>query len=381
MLEDSFVKHFSKLEDPRVTNHNTRHKFIDILVLAFIAILCGCDDWIEVEEFCNHKIKMFKKFLSLKHGIPSHDTFGRVFSMIDTYHFEEIFADWMKEVFIKTKGEVVAVDGKTIRGAKGKSELKGVHLVSAWACKNRLTLGVIRVDSKTNEIKVIPKLLKLLNITDCTVTLDAMGCQKLIAKEIIKNKANYVLTVKDNQADLRCCLDTTISIVQKRKHVECIDSGEEIEKNHGRTESRRYISYPITDDFPPLANEWEGIKSVTKVMRVRTSKDKTEEETLFFISSHPYHSETIKDAIRSHWHIENRLHWQLDVSFNEDRCRARIKNEAESIALIRRITMAYLKEHKKVKRGIKCKRKVASWDEDYLFDVLNNGLRLSSCEQ
>jgi len=381
MLEDSFVKHFSKLEDPRVTNHNTRHNFIDILVLSFVAILCGCDEWVEVEEFCNHKLKMFKKFLELNHGIPSHDTFGRVFSMIDTYHFEEIFIDWMKEVFIKTKGEIVAIDGKTIRGAREKNKLKGVHLVSAWACKNRLTLGVMRVESKTNEITVIPKLLKLLSIADCTVTLDAMGCQKNIAKEIIKNKANYVLTVKDNQADLRCVLDTAISLIQKRKFVECVDSGEEIEKKHGRIESRRYISYPINDDFPPLATDWEALKSVTKVIRKRTISNKTEEEILYYISSHPYHSEQIKNAIRSHWHIENRLHWQLDVSFNEDHCRARIKNEAESIALIRRITMAYLKEHKEVKRGIKCKRKVASWDEEYLFDVLNNGLRINACEK
>lgn len=380
MLEDSFTKHFLKLEDPRVTNHNTRHEFIEILVLAFISILCGCDDWVEVEEFCNHKIKMFKKFLTLKHGIPSHDTFGRVFSMIDTYHFEEIFAAWMKEIFVKTKGEVVAVDGKTIRGSRKPNELKGAHLVNAWACKNRLTLGVMRVDSKTNEITVVPKLLKLLSIANCTVTLDAMGCQKTIAKEIIKKKADYVLTVKDNQADLRCCLDTTISIIEKRKFVECMDSGEEVEKKHGRIETRRYISYPITDEFPPLADEWEALKSVTKVIRKRTTNSETEEEILYFISSHPYHSEHIKDAIRSHWHIENRLHWQLDVSFNEDHCRARIKNEAESIALIRRITMAFLKDHKKVKRGIKCKRKVASWDEDYLFDVLSNGLKIKACE-
>lgn len=380
MLEDSFTEHFSKLEDPRVNNHNSRHKFIEILVLAFISILCGCDDWVEVEEFCNHKIKMFKKFLELKHGIPSHDTFGRVFSMIDTYHFEEVFANWMKEVFVKTKGEVIAIDGKTLRSSRTTNELKGAHLVNAWACKNRLTLGVMHVDSKTNEITVIPKLLKLLSIANCTVTLDAMGCQKNIAKEIIKNKANYVLTVKDNQADLRCTLDTAISIIEKRSFVECSDSGEEIERKHGREEIRRYRSYPINDDFPPLANDWTDIQSVTKVFRKRILKNKIEKETVFFISSHPYHSEHIKDAIRSHWHIENRLHWQLDVSYREDHCRARIKNEAESIALMRRITMAFLKDHKKVKRGIKCKRKVASWDEEYLFDVLSNGLKIKTCE-
>jgi len=381
MLDASFTKHFSKLEDPRVTNHNTRHKFIDILVLAFIGNLCGCDDWAEVEEFCNRKKRMFDGVLELPHGIPSHDTFGRVFSMIDSYHFEEIFIEWMSEIFVKTEGEIIAIDGKTIRAARNKGELKGIHLVNAWACKNKLTLGAMRVDSKTNEITVIPRLLKLLDISNCTVTLDAMGCQRNIAKEIIKNKANYVLTVKNNQADLRCSLETAISIIEKRKFVECLDSGEEIEKGHGRQESRRYISFPITDDFPPLSNDWEGLKSVTRVIRKRTLNNETTEEVLLFISSHPYHSENIKIAIRSHWHVENNLHWQLDVSFNEDQCRARVKNEAENIALLRRITMAYLKEHKKVKRGIKCKRKVASWDEEYMFDVLINGLKIKACKQ
>ena len=377
MLESSFTNHFSKLEDPRVTNHNTRHKFIEILVLAFVAILCGCDDWVEVEDFCNAKKPLFEQILELPNGIPSHDTFRRVFSMIDTYHFEEIFVEWMKEIFIKTKGEIIAVDGKTICGARNKNELKGIHLVNAWACKNKLTLGVMRVDSKTNEITVIPKLLKLLNIANCTVTLDAMGCQKKIASEIIKNKANYVLTVKENQADLRCTLDTALSIISKRKSFEHMDSGDEVEKRHGREEIRRYISFPITSEFPLLSDEWEGIQTVTKVIRKRNSSHEAREEILFFISSHPYHSSKINNAIRSHWHIENRLHWQLDVAFNEDHCRARIKNEAESIALMRRLSMAYLKKDTKTKVGIKCKRKVASWDEEYLFDVLSNGLKLN----
>lgn len=381
MLDSSFMKHFSELEDPRVTNHNTRHKFIDILVLGFVANLCGCDDWPEVEDFCKVKKPLFAQLLELPHGIPSHDTFGRVFSMIDTHHFEEIFVSWMNEIFVKTNGEIIAIDGKTICAAREKNELKGIHLVNAWACKNRLTLGVMRVDSKTNEITVIPKLLKILNIATCTVTLDAMGCQRKIAKEIIKNKANYVLTVKGNQGELRCCLKTATSIIEKRKFVECLDSGEEIEKHHGREESRRYINFPITDDFPPLSNDWEEIKSVTRVIRKRTLNNETTEEEIYYISSHPYHSEKIKNAIRSHWHVENRLHWHLDVSFNEDQCRARVKNGAESIALLRRISMAYLKKDTKSKVGIKHKRKKGGWDNSYLIEILGLGSILNQCEK
>jgi len=172
-----------------------------------------------------------------------------------------------------------------------------------------------------------------------------------------------------------------ISIMQRRESVECMDSGEEVEKKHGREEIRRYISFPINDDFPPLENDWENIQSVTKVFRKRNLKDKAEEETLFFISSHPYHSEKIKNAIRSHWHIENRLHWQLDVSFNEDGCRARIKNEAESLALMRRLSMAYLKKDTKNKRGIKFKRKKGGYDNAYLIEILGLGSILNQCEK
>lgn len=374
MLTAEFLNHFSKLEDPRVTNHNSKHKFIDILVLAFIANLCGCDDWGEVQAFCKIKIELFKKFLELPHGIPSHDTFSRFFSMIDTYHFEEIFIDWMNDVLKKSKGEIVALDGKTIKGPRAKGSHQGIHIVNAWACKNQLTLGTMKVDCKENEITVIPRLLKLLNIAHCTVTIDAMGCQKAIAEDIIKNNANYVLTVKDNQKELRVDIETVFSMVESRKHIECLDSGEEIETKHGRKETRRYTSLPI-NEFSSLFSLWKGIQSVTRVTRKREHAQQTLEETLYFISSHPYHSENIKNAIRSHWHIENRLHWQLDVSFNEDRCRARVKNEAQSIALIRRISMAYLKKDLTTKSGIKCKRKKASWDDNYLMKILMSGLQ------
>jgi predicted transposase YbfD/YdcC len=304
--------------------------------------------------------------------------------MIDTYHFEKIFVEWMKDIFVKSNGEIVALDGKTIRGSRTKGSNKGIHIVSAWACKNQLTLGAMKVDCKENEITAIPRLLKLLNIAHCTVTIDAMGCQKKIAEKILEKKANYVLTVKDNQKELKTDIETLFSIVESRQHIECLDSGEEVETKHGRKETRRYTSLPL-NEFSSLFSGWTGIQSVTRVIRKRELAEQTSEETLYFISSHPYHSDNIKIAIRSHWHIENRLHWQLDISFNEDRCRARVKNEAQSIALIRRISMAYLKKDLTTKSGIKCKRKKASWDDSYLLQVLSLGLEEqvtgSACEK
>lgn len=369
MLLLDFQKHFAALEDPRVTNHNTRHKFMDILVMAFIGTLCGCDDWTEVVDFCTLKKQLFKQFLELPNGIPSCNTFARVFSMIDIKHFEELFIDCMNEVFIKTRGEVVALDGKTIRAARESGTKKGIHLVNAWACENNLTLGTMRVDDQTNEITVVPKLLKLLNISHCTVTLDAMGCQRDIAETIINKKAHYVLTVKGNQTALKTELEMTFKLLNMKPNESFLDSGDEVEKGHGRTETRRYISIPISK-CSNITNDWLGAQSITGVIRKRLVNGETSEQTSYFISSHPYHSPDIKKAIRSHWKVENNLHWQLDVSFNEDRSRARMKNEAESIALLRRMTMAVLKKDIQSKSSIKCKRKKAGWDDTYLCEVI-----------
>lgn len=382
MLSSDFILHFSVLEDPRVCNHNTRHKFLDILTLGFIANLCGCDDWVEVSEFCEAKQELFEQFLELPNGIPSHDTFGRVFSMIDTEHFEELFSEWMRKIFNKTKGEIIAIDGKTVRGSRAKGDKKGIHIVSAWACANKLTLGSVKVRDKSNEITAIPKLLKLLNITNCTITIDAMGCQKEIAREIIKRGADYVLCVKDNQKQLKFDIATMFDIADTRKYKGYIDSGKNVEKKHGREENRQYYTLPL-DSQPLIKDDWPGAKSATKVIRTRIVDDEKTEEINYYISSHSYISDYIKKAIRAHWNVENCLHWQLDVSFNEDKCRARIKNEAESIALLRKMSLAFLKKDKTTKAGIKCRRKKASWDEKYLIKVLIEGSQDEkvTCEQ
>ncbi len=364
--------HFSKLEDPRIVNHNSRHKFIDIVVMAFIALLCGCDDWVEVTGFCKAKINLFKELLELPNGIPSHDTFGRVFSIIDSFQFEEVFAEWMHEIFHKSRGEIIALDGKTIRAARAKGHKRGIHLVSAWACQNKLTLASVKVADGNNEITAIKQILKMLDISRCTVTIDAIGCQKEIAKEIVARGGNYVLCVKGNQKELRSCIETAFKIAEQRPYKEYTDTGERREKSHGRVETRRYLSLPLTHT-PYLKDDWAGIQSITKVIRTRSiDGEETTTGIWYYISSHSNLSDKIAEAIRSHWNIENNLHWQLDVSFHEDQSRARIKNSAQSLALLRKISMAYLKKDKASKVGIKCKRKMACWSDQYLFDILSD---------
>lgn len=371
MLTSSFIMHFSKLEDPRIVNHNSRHKFFDVVVMAFIAVLCGCDDWVEISEFCKARVKLFKEFLELPNGVPSHDTFGRIFSLIDSENFEAVFSEWMHDIFYKTKGEIIALDGKTIRAARLKGSKKGIHLVSAWACYNKLALASIRVDDKSNEITSIKQILKMLKITKCTVTIDAIGCQKDIAKEITNRGGHYVLCVKDNQKELKYDVATAFTLSDQFKYKEYTDTGVIKQKGHGRIETRRYLCLPI-EYAPALKNEWPGIQSIVKVIRTRTVGEQSSEEIQYYISSHAYLSEKIAESIRSHWQIENCLHWQLDVAFHEDQCRARIKNAAESFSLLRKISMAYLKKDQKSKVGIKCKRKKACWSEEYLFDILTD---------
>lgn len=372
MLNSDFIVHFSNLEDPRVENHNTRHDFLDILVLAFVANLCGCDDWQEVEEFCNVKIDFFQQFLKLEYGIPSHQTFRRVFAVIDSFHFEELLVTWMKKIFNKTKGEVIAIDGKTVCGARYKDEAKGMHLVQAWACENKLTLGVTKVNKKTNEITAIKKILGMLNILNCTITIDAIGCQKDIAEKIIKNKGDYVLCVKNNQKMLRNEIEFAFSLHEKEVSQNYMNSTIEVDKGHGRTEYREYQTLPA-DYCKSLISGWVGIKSIIKVIRQRTINEVTTEQINYYISSHSSISGQISKAIRKHWNIENCLHWQLDVSFNEDNCRSRVKNEAENLAIMRRLSLSLLKKTEtKKKRSIKVKRKKASWDEGFLLGMLTS---------
>lgn len=374
MLSDEFIMHFSKLEDPRIINHNSRHKFFDIIVMGFISTLCGCNDWVDIADFCVEKEELFKQFLELPNGIPSHDTFGRVFSLIDGIHFEEIFTEWMNELFNKSNGEIIAIDGKTIRAARNRGNKKGIHIVNAWACNNQLTLGSVRVDDKSNEITAIPKLLKMLNITKCTITIDAMGCQKDIASEIIEKDADYVLCVKDNQKDVRTSISTVFKILDDRKFKEYTETVETSTKSHGRIESRTYQVMDLRYT-PYLKDEWRGIQSIVRVIRTRIANGEESIKTHYYLSSHYKDSDKIVDAIRSHWKIENQLHWRLDVAFAEDQNRARVKNAAQNFSLMRKISMNYLKKDTTLNISINRKRRKSSRNDEYLFHILTNALK------
>jgi len=347
----------------------------DILALTILAVICGADSWVEVEEFGEEKEDWLKTFLILKHGIPSHDTIGRVFASISTRELEECFMKWVHSLVQVTNGEIIAIDGKTVRGSrttkKGESP-SAIHMVSAWAAQQNMVLGQRQVDEKSNEITAIPALLKMLDIKGGIVTIDAMGCQRKIATKIIDQGADYVLAVKDNQGDLHQKIIELFEKVEQKnwqdiwhKKAETIDGG------HGRVETRHYSVLPIMY-FPWLASQkWKGLQSLIMVERTREIKDKISYEKHYYISSLKPDAEKIGAAIRSHWCIENKLHWSLDVAFREDDCRVRIGNAASNFAIIRHIALNLLKNEKSSKVGIKIKRSKAGWNNTYLAKVLN----------
>lgn len=390
MLSEDFETYFEELIDPRVRNHNFRHEFMDILVLALVAVIAGCDDWIEIEDFLLERESVFRAFLSLEYGIPRHDTFRRVFAAIDSKEFERLFADWMHHVCKLAPGTVVAIDGKTLCGARFKGSLKGLHLVQAFACENKLTLGIVKSDAKSNEITAIPKLLKMLRIPHCTVTIDAMGCQKEIAELICNKKAHYILRVKGNQGSLLENIQDLFKLYFDKAKTK-YDSGIQEESGHGRVEKRRVMGLPA-DLLPEVQAAWHGIKSFVKVEHKRTVKGKSpSHESFYYISSHVYHSPMLVKGTRSHWLIENQLHWVLDVTFKEDHQRARIKNEAENLAMLRRLALGELKNdpetlfpgHRRIgKVSYKRRRKLLSWNNDYLMALLTRLLgQPINCEQ
>lgn len=380
MLSETFLHHFQNIEDPRLDNHNQRHPLLDILVIAILATICGADTWTEVSEFGQAKEEWLKSFLKLPHGIPSHDTFGRVFSLIDPDEFETCFIDWINSLFIDIEKEIIAIDGKTLRGShdrrKGK---KALHLVSAWAAKNRVLLGQVRTEEKSNEIEAIPRLLEMIDVKNSIVTIDAMGCQKAIAKTIIAQEADYVLALKENQATL---YQDVASIFEKEKEKEKqfkkMLNRRKVEKihDHGRIETRRYTLISARD---PLLFElrWPGLKGIGMLETTRTVNHEVEKSTRYFLTSLEY--EQIDDfmtAVRKHWNIEINLHWSLDVSFKEDLNRVRIGHAAENLAIVRRIALNLLKQETTHKNGISCRRKTAGWNHQYLLKVLKADLNI-----
>jgi len=368
---NSPLKHFADLSDPRV-ERTREHLLEEILLITIAAILSGANGWNEIEDYAHSKHAWFQSFLTLPSGIPSHDTFNRVFSALDPEELEKGFVAWVSSIAKLTAGEVVAIDGKTLRGASepsktGPDKKAIVHMVSAWANSNNLVLGQRRVDEKSNEITAIPKLLDALELSGTIVTIDAMGCQRAIAEKIIAKKADYILAVKENQAHLLEEIKDSFQMLA----ADAVE--EEIDYGHGRVEQRRCT---VIADLGLIekAAEWASLQGIVRIESERFHKatEKTETEIRYYITSLAPDAMRLNRASRQHRGIENKLHWVLDVGFGEDLDRKRAGHAAQNFSVLNRIALNLLKQDKTSKRGVHGKRLKAGWDNDYLLHLLGN---------
>jgi predicted transposase YbfD/YdcC len=367
---------FSVVRDPR-REHQRFHHLWDIIAITICAVLSGADCWPDIEEYGQCKQEWLESFLELPFGIPSHDTFARVFALLDPLAFQEGFRNWVQALVEATDGRVVAIDGKTLRHSFDKAKGKGaLHLVGAWAAENNLILGQQAVDCKSNEITAIPKLLEILDLTGAIVTIDAMGCQKEIAAKIIAKGSDYVLALKGNQENLHkdveklFCEGLENNFAGLEHHTyRTTDQG------HGRNETRLYYVVDIPKELAERYAEWKDLKTLGMVLCERQVGNATPTiEKRFYICSIDAKVKTFARAVRGHWGIENNLHWVLDVSFHEDASRLRTGHGPENLALVRRLAASLLQKEKTAKQGVAGKRKKAGWDDDYLLRVLGKAL-------
>ena len=363
---------FGDLYDPRVEGR-CEYPLMEIITIAICAVIAGADGWTEVETFGKSKAAWLKQFLKLEKGIPSHDTFGNVFRMLNAEAFQRSFMRWIERVFTITQGQVIAIDGKTVRRSYDKTIGKdAIHLVSAWASANGIGLGQRKVDAKSNEISAIPELLDLLNVSGCIVTIDAMGCQKKIAQKIRDEKADYVLCLKENQANfLQDVHDWFAHADQVGFQGMQHDYAETVNKGHGRIDIRRCwtVTDPLVFDYIRHYEGWADLQTIVRVQRERHFNDTIQRETSYYISSLPSNAALILSAIRCHWSIENNLHWVLDVVFREDQARIRKQNSPQNMALLRKIALNILKQDPS-KSSLKQKRYRAALDDTFLLQLL-----------
>lgn len=369
-MEDNkseLLGYLSIIRDPRLERQKL-HQLTDILFIAICASLCGCDTWEEIHLYAVTRESWLRQYIRLENGIPSPDTIARVFSLIDPGEFETAFRNWVCTLYEVKEGKIIAIDGKRLCGSYGHGK-SAIHMVHAFAAESGMALAQVKTADKSNEITAIPELLDALLIKGCIITVDAMGCQKNIVKKIINKGGDYVISLKGNQGDLhdnvRLFLETEKeNAFKKTKH----DYYETVEKGHGRVETRRYW---ITDKLAWLdnKNDWEGLKSIGLVESERYIKGETSYETRCFICSIKPEARRFAQAVRQHWSVENNLHWQLDVTFDEDKLRARINNAAQNLAIMRRMVLNTLKQEQS-KGSLKGKRKKAGWSESYLLKLL-----------
>ena len=363
-MKTSLHYYFGQLPDPRI-QRNKKHLLIDIIVLSIIAVICGAESWDSIEMFGKSKKDFLSKILKLPNGIPSHDTINRVFSLIRADKFEQLFTQWAQT--LKAPGiskEVIAVDGRSIRGSKDSYHDKSaIHLVNAWANSNGLVLGQVKTDEKSTEVTAIPELLKILDIEGCIVTIDAQGTQKQIAETIIEKQADYILALKGNQRYLKDDVESTFL----RQQPDSID--ETLEKGHGRIETRK-CEVINKIDFLDQKEQWAGLKNLARITAQREIRDTVTTEVRLYISSVEADAKEFNCYIRQHWAVENLLHWTLDVTFREDAQRKRNGKAAQNFALVKKIALNLLKKEESKRMSLKNKRLVAAWDNEFLFKIL-----------
>lgn len=363
---------FADVKDPRV-QASCDHLLLDILAITIIAVTCGADDWTDLEAFGEARHDWLKTFLRLPNGIPSHDTFQRVFGLLDRQQFGACLFRWTQAIHEASSGKLIAIDGKTLRRSFARKSGKAMlHLVTAWSSDNGLTLGQVAVEDKSNEITAIPELLKLLSLKGSTVTIDAMGCQKEIAKQIREEKGHYVLALKGNQSGLH---DDMRALFEEGMNTDFAGLNHDVyethETGHGRTDERTCHAIEIPRDHPQRTL-WKDLRTLAVTVSRRLVGEHETWESRLYVSSHPPRAKILAQAIRRHWSIENGQHWILDVTFSEDARRQQDRNGATNLAAVRRLAVSLLRQDKTLTRGTKCKRMVCALDPNYLLHIFRN---------